>query len=57
MFEYCNLEKKKCGFAGSRDGIQYCGMATSVNKIHEMKECPLPKLQGKTKQQIKKQGL
>jgi len=60
MFDYCEKIKKNCPFSTKtnenrerwkegKEEIYYCGMASSINRIDWMKECPLDKKKKKYK--------
>ena len=49
MFDYCEIEKRKCAFCGTREDVSYCGVATGTNKIAFMQKCPLPDIKKRSK--------
>lgn len=57
MFDYCEIEKKKCAFCAAREDDIYCGVASGTNKIAFMKNCPLPDIKKRSKLSSKKMGL
>ena len=49
-FENCKFKgNQMCGYCGSSQNIQYCGVAHGENKISELKHCPQDKTVKKEK--------
>lgn len=57
MFDYCNIEDKKCPFCAKRDAGVFCGVANGENRIELMGKCPLPEIKKRSRNKSKKMGL
>lgn len=43
MFEYCPVKSKVCALCAEYKEELYCGQAKSINKIKDIKKCPIKK--------------
>jgi len=43
MFVYCPVKSKVCAMCAEYKEELYCGQAKSINKIKDIKKCPIKK--------------